>query len=39
MNGQNVTIQIARMFCLIQKWQDVTKMTEQIAGRFANRTE
>jgi hypothetical protein len=39
MNGQNGTIQIARTFCPIQKWQEVTKMTEQIAGQFANRTE
>jgi hypothetical protein len=37
--GKNGTIQIARTFCPIQKWQDVTKMTEQIAGQFANRTE
>jgi hypothetical protein len=22
-----------------KKWQEVTKMTEQIAGQFANRTE
>jgi hypothetical protein len=37
--GKNGTIQIARTFCPIQKWQDVTKMTEQIAEKFANRTE
>jgi hypothetical protein len=28
-----------KMICPIQKWQDVTKMTEQIAGQFASRTE
>jgi hypothetical protein len=39
MNGQKGTIQIARMFCPIQKWQDVTKMVEQIAGQIANKTE
>jgi hypothetical protein len=39
MNGQNGTIQIARTFCPIQKWQDMTKMVEQIAGQIANRTE
>jgi hypothetical protein len=39
MNGQNGTIQIARTICPIQKWQDMTKMIEQIAGQFANRTE
>jgi hypothetical protein len=37
--GKNGTIQIAITFCPIQKWQDVTKMTEQIAGQFTNRTE
>jgi hypothetical protein len=37
--GKNDTIQIARMFCLIQKWQDMTKMPEQMAGQFASRTE
>jgi hypothetical protein len=37
--GKNGTIQIARMFCPIQKWQDMTIMVEQIAGQFANRTE
>jgi hypothetical protein len=39
MNGQNGTIQIARAFCPIQKWQDVTKMVEQIAGQIAKNTE
>jgi hypothetical protein len=39
MNGQIGTIQIARMFCPIQKWQDVTKMVEQIAEQTASRTE
>jgi hypothetical protein len=39
MNGQNGTIQIARTFCPIQKWQDVTKMVQQIAGQIANNTE
>jgi hypothetical protein len=39
MNGQNGTIQIARMFCPIHKWQDMTKMVEQIAGQIAKRTE
>jgi hypothetical protein len=39
MNGQNGTIQIARTFCPIQKWQDVTKMVEQIAGQIANSPE
>jgi hypothetical protein len=39
MNGKNGTIQIARTFCPIQKWQDVTKMTEQMAEQFASRTE
>jgi hypothetical protein len=38
--GKNGTIQIiARTFCPIQKRQDMTKMTEQIAGQFASRTE
>jgi hypothetical protein len=36
---KNGNIQIARMFCPIQKWQEVTKVVEQIAGQFANRTE
>ncbi len=36
---QTCTIQIARTFCPIQKWQDVTKMVEQIAGQISNRTE
>jgi hypothetical protein len=39
MNGLNGTIQIARTFCPIQKWQGVTKMVEQIARQIANRTE
>jgi hypothetical protein len=37
--GKNGTIQIPRAFCPIQKWQDMAKMVEQIAGQFANRTE
>jgi hypothetical protein len=37
--GKNGAIQSARTFCPIQKRQDVTKMVEQIAGQFANRTE
>jgi hypothetical protein len=37
--GKNGTIQIARTFCPMQKWQDKTKMTEQMAGQFASRTE
>jgi hypothetical protein len=39
MNGQIGTIQFARTFCPIQKWQDVTKMVEQIAEQTASRTE
>jgi hypothetical protein len=39
MNGQIGTIQFARMFCPIQKWQGVTKMIEQIAEQTASRIE
>ena len=40
MNGIKKIDSFTKMFCPIQKWQDVTKMTEQIiAGHFASRTE
>ena len=37
MNGIKKIDSFTKMFCPIQKWQDVTKMTEQIAGQFASR--
>jgi hypothetical protein len=39
MNGQIGTIQFARTICPIQKWQDMTKMVEQIAEQTASRAE
>jgi hypothetical protein len=39
MNGIKKIDSFTKMFCPIQKWQDVTKMTEQIAGQSASRTE
>jgi hypothetical protein len=38
-NGINKIDSFTKMFCPIEKWQDVTKMTEQIAGQFTSRTE